>query len=68
MKKSYSEIYNLAVEKANSKTCPDCGSIGALEYADDSVLVCRNCQFSIDAIDLQPEWQEKLENELGFYD
>ena len=27
-----------------------------------------NCQFSIDAIDLQPEWQEKLENELGFYD
>lgn len=67
-KVSYSEIYENAVEKANAMCCPECESVGSLKYADNEVLVCENCQFSIEAEDLQPEWQEKLENEMGFYD
>lgn len=64
---TYSEIYLKSLEKANSKTCPDCGSRHALRYADDEVLVCKSCRYSIDAEDLQPEWQEKLEDEYGLY-
>lgn len=67
-KVSYSEIYEKAVEKASTMCCPDCESIGSLRYADDEVLVCDSCQYSIDVVDLQSEWQEKLENEMGFYD
>ena len=59
-----SEIYKKSVEKANAMCCPDCESPGTLEYADDKVLVCSSCGYSIDAEDLQPEWQEKIEDEL----
>lgn len=65
---SYLEIFEKAVKKANAMCCPACESIGVLRYVDHEVLVCENCQYSIDATDLQPEWQEKLENDLGFYD
>lgn len=62
-----SEIYREAREKARTKTCPDCGSSYALEYADDEVLVCRFCKYSIEAEDLASEWQDILEEEYDFY-
>lgn len=65
---SYSEIYEKAVEKSNTMCCPDCQSESSLKYADDEVLVCESCQYSIDAVDLQSEWQNKIEIEEGFYD
>ena len=65
---TYSEIYEKAVEKANAMCCLDCGCESTLEYADDEVLVCKNCKYSIDAVDLQSEWQDKIENDEGFYD
>ncbi len=63
----YLDLYEKAVEKANEMSCPACESTGTLMYADAEVLVCNNCQYSIDAIDLQSEWQDKLEKEDGFY-
>lgn len=65
---SYSEIYEKAMEKADLMCCPDCESQGTLSYADDEVLVCSSCQYSIEAEDLSSAWQEKLEEEMGFYD
>lgn len=65
---TYSDIYEMSVEKANAMCCLNCEMDAQLEPADSEVLVCKNCGYSIDAVDLQPEWQEKLENELGFYD
>lgn len=62
------EVYEKSVEKANSRCCPDCEMQGTLKYADETVLVCRSCNYSIEAEDLQPEWQEKIETEEGFYD
>lgn len=64
----YSEIYEKAVEKAENLCCPYCESNGTLEYADDEVLVCNNCKFSVEAEDLQSVWQDKIEDESGFYD
>lgn len=66
-KMSYSEIYEKAVEKANAMCCPDCKCEGSLKYADDEVLVCESCRYSIDAVDLQPVWQDKIEDKEGFY-
>ena len=65
---SYSEIYEIALEKAYAMCCPNCQSKGSLKYADEEVLFCESCQYSIDAVDLQPEWQNKIEIEKGFYD
>lgn len=65
---TYSEIYEKSLEKKYEMCCPDCESEGTLKYADDEVLVCEVCQYSIEAEDLQPVWQEKLEDEMGFYD
>ncbi|MBQ2924610.1 MAG: hypothetical protein IJE57_03450 [Anaerotignum sp.] len=59
----FAELWKRAMEKKFKKTCPDCGGVGTLEYADDSVLVCSNCGYSIDDEDLSSEWLEKLENE-----
>lgn len=67
-KKSYSEIYLMAVEKANGRCCPDCESEGSLHFADEEVLVCDVCQYSIEAEDLEPVWQDKIEDDEGFYD
>ena len=67
-KMSSLETYEESVEKANSMCCPECESEGTLKYADDEVLVCESCQYSIEAEDLQPVWQEKIEEEQGFYD
>lgn len=67
-KMSYSKIYEKSIEKSNEMCCPNCEMKGSLKYTDDEVLVCECCQYSIDAIDLQPEWQNKIEIEEGFYD
>lgn len=48
--------------------CPACRSEGSLKYVDDEVLVCENCQYSIEAVDLQSVWQDKIEDEEGFYE
>ena len=61
----YSQIYEMAVEKADNMCCPDCSSQNSLDYADEDVLVCRCCKYSIDAEDLQSEWQDILEEEYG---
>lgn len=65
---TYLEMYNLAVEKADSMSCPDCESYSSLEYVDDEVLVCKICQFSVDAEDLQQEWEDFLQNEYDITD
>lgn len=62
----YSEIYEMAREKAMKCCCLECEVDGQLEYVDDEVLVCKNCGYSIEAVDLQSEWQEKIE-EVGEY-
>jgi len=64
----FSKIFEMATEKAYSDTCPDCGAVGSLEDADDTVKVCRVCGYSIDIEDVQSEWQDKLEDEMGFND
>jgi len=61
----FAEIFELAIEKARNRCCPDCESEHTLNYADDTVLVCSCCDYSIEADELQPEWQEKLEDEYG---
>lgn len=63
----YSEIYEMAREKTMKCCCLDCEVDGQLEFADDEVLVCKNCGYSIYAADLQSEWQEKIEEEVGEY-
>lgn len=65
---TYSEIYEKSVDKTSSMCCPSCKSDRQLEYADSEVLICKNCGYSIDAIDLQSEWQDILEVEMGFYE
>ena len=65
---TYSEIYEKSLEKKNGMCCPECESEGSLKYADDEVLVCDVCQYSIEAEELQPVWHDKLEDEMGFYD
>lgn len=65
---TYSEIYEKSVEKKNRMCCPECESEGSLKYADNEALVCGVCHYSIEAENLQPTWQEKLEDEVGFYD
>lgn len=67
-KMSSLEIYEKSIEKSKAMCCLNCQSEGSLKYADDEVLVCEVCQYGIDAIDLQPEWQNKIEIEAGFYD
>lgn len=66
-KMSYSEIYEKSVEKASSRCCPDCETSGSLQYADSEVLVCSVCGYSIEAEELQPKWQEIIEEDEGFF-
>ena len=67
-KMSSLEIYEKAVEKSKAMCCLNFQIEGSLKYADDEVLVCEVCQQSIDVIDLQTEWQNKIEIEVGLYD
>lgn len=64
---TYSEIYEKSVEKKNRMCCPKCEKEYSLKYADDEVLVCGACQYSIEAEELQSTWQDKLEDEMDFY-
>ena len=59
----FAELWERAMGRKAMRTCPDCDGVGTLEYADDKVLVCSDCGYSIDDEDLAPEWLEKLENE-----
>lgn len=65
---TYLEMYNLAAEKANSLSCPNCESYNSMEYADNEVVVCNVCQFSADVEDLQQEWEDFLQNEYDITD
>lgn len=57
---TFSEIYERAYAKKTDKCCPDCDSYGSLHFADEEVLVCSTCGFSIEAEDLQSAWQSKI--------
>ena len=60
---SYSEIYENAYCKKCDMCCPDCDSYNSLSYADDEVLVCSDCGYSIEAEDLLSAWIDKISAE-----
>ena len=67
-KPTFSELWERAMGKKAMMCCPDCDSVGTLSFADDTVLVCSSCNYSIDEEDLASEWLEILEEETGFND
>ena len=63
---SYSEIFEKASAKKYDMCCPDCDSNGTLSYADDEVLVCSCCNFSIEAEELLSAWIQKIEADYDY--
>ena len=63
---TFSEIYEKAYKKKCNKCCPDCGSSHSLQYADDEVLVCSECGYSIEVEDLLSAWIEKFEEDCDY--
>lgn len=63
---TYSDIYRKAYEKKCNKDCPDCECRNSLRYADDQVLVCKACKFSIEADDLLSAWIDKISAEYDY--
>lgn len=63
---THSEIYERACAKKSSKCCPDCESSGCLYFADEEVLVCSSCGYSIDAEDLFSAWFDKIASDYDY--
>lgn len=63
---SYSEIYERAHVKKCDRCCPDCDSSNTLHFADDEVLVCSSCGFSIEAEDLLSAWIDKISADYDY--
>lgn len=63
---TYSEIYEKAYCKKLDKCCPDCEGSGTLYFADDEVMVCSSCGYSIEAEDVLPAWVHKFEEACDF--
>lgn len=65
---SSSEIWEKACSAARRKKCPECESAGVMHAADDSVLVCDDCGYSIDSDDYKDALFERIADEVGYYD
>ena len=63
---TYSEIYEKAYAKKCDRCCPDCESSNSLSYADDEVLVCSFCGYSIEADELQSAWIDKISADYDY--
>lgn len=63
---SFSEIYERAHAKKCARCCPDCDSPNSLRFADEEVLVCSSCGFSIEAEDLQSAWMDKISADYDY--
>ena len=61
------KYYPEAERHARHQDCPECWGNGTLDYvaADDNVLVCSNCEFSIEDYELGDAWIEAYLNEYG---
>ena len=59
----YSELYEKMLDETAKKMCPECG--GKMKATDSTVLICGECQCSIDIVDYKAEYLEMLEDEYG---
>ncbi len=65
---SFSDLFLKSRGMASLDMCPDCRAMYSMSPADDTVMVCGECGYSVDIEDYASDILERLEEEEGFYD